>query len=90
MKELAVLGIGFVVLGLPFIYFYNDGKRRAEPKPVIEVKRDPVPYVPRTQSQLEKSVRITGEVVAGVVSLIVGVIAFVIVFAIFWNGQSGL
>jgi hypothetical protein len=27
MKELAVLGIGFVVLGLPFLYFYNEGKR---------------------------------------------------------------
>ena len=54
MKELAVLGIGFVVLGLPFLYFYNEGKRNAEPKPVIEVKRDRVPYVPRTQSKLEK------------------------------------
>jgi len=88
MKELAVLGIGFVVLGLPFIYFYNDGKRRAEPKPVIEAKRDPVPYVP--ESQLEKSIRITGEVIGAVVSLIVAIIAFAIVFAIFWNGQPNL
>jgi hypothetical protein len=89
MKELAVLVIGFVVLGLPFLYFYNEGKRDAEPKPVIEVKRDPVPYVPRTQSQLEKSIRITGEVIGAVVSVIVGIIAFVIVLAIFWNGRTG-
>lgn len=89
MKELAVLAIGFVVLGLPFLYFYNEGKRNAEPKSVIEVKRDPVPYVPRTQSQLEKSIRTTGEIIGAVVSVIVGIIAFVVVFAIFWNGRTG-
>lgn len=85
-----MLGIGFVVLGLPFLYFYNEGKRNAEPKPVNQVKRDPVPYVPRTQSKLEKSVRITAEVTGAVLYLIWGLIAFAIVLSIFWNGQPDL
>jgi hypothetical protein len=77
MKELAVLGIGFVVLGLPFLYFYNEGKRNKEAETGRELK------------QLPESVQVAGEVVGTAFRVIVGIVAFVIVVSIFWNGRTG-
>jgi uncharacterized membrane protein YkgB len=77
MKELAVLGIAFVVLGLPFLYFYNEGNRNKEAEIGRELK------------QLPESVQVAGEVVGTAFRVIVGIVAFVIVVSIFWNGRTG-
>lgn len=78
MKELAVLGIGFVVLGLPFLYFYNDGKKDKDSKAVKESK------------QLPESVQIAGEAVGLVFRVIVGIIALAILLFVFLKGQPDL
>ena len=72
-----MLGIAFVVLGLPFLYFYNDGKKDKESEASKETK------------QLPESVQVAGEVVGMAFRVIVGIVAFVIVVSIFWNGRTG-
>jgi hypothetical protein len=92
MKELIVFGIGFVVLGLPFLHFYNEGKtvEKYQQSPELRPAPKPLePAKPRKEFKLPKVVSIPLVTFAVLLKAVFIVGAFLIVFSIFWNGRSG-
>ncbi len=87
-----MLGIGFVVIGLPFLYFYNEGKtvEKYQQSPELRpIPKPAAPTKPRKEWKLPKIVSIPLVTLAVLLKAIFIIGVFSIVFSIFWNGRSG-